>query len=733
VLAIMVPTRITSTADRETTVRTSTSMRLALAGALLCAGTGSLAAQSFTIDQVIAPPFPLDLVASPAADRIAWIAYERGTRNVLTAAGPEYEPYRLTANDRDDGVDLSGLQISRDGEILAFLRGHTRNREGWVANPSSDPRGGERAVWAVSSAGGAPWRIVEADAFALSPDGRWIACERDGQLYRAAVNPGASDPVDLDRSPPLFLAFGENGDPVWSPDGTRIAFVSQRGDHSFVGVYDMRAPRITWLSPGVDRDGTPVWSPDGRRIAFVRRPGLPFGAARARPEAAPDSIYPEGLWQSRFRGGHTLELWIANAATGEATRLWHSRPDDTRLTTLGGLHWAGDHLVFEAEPDNWEHWYSISVREPAADPVELTPGIGFVEHVAFSPDGRTLYYTTNIDDIDRRDLWRVPVEGGRPRQLTHGDGIETYPAAPAGGGTIALLYADARQPQSVAVLDADGGTPRVITALPADFPKAAHVVPENVVLTAPDGVQFHNQLFLPADLRPGERRPALVFIHGGPRRQMLLGYHYMHFYHMAYAINQYFAGKGYIALSVNYRSGIGYGREFRTAANVGRNGNAEYQDILAAGQYLRSRPDVDPARVGLWGLSYGGILTAQGLARNSDVFAAGVDIAGVHLWGDTLSLDNVNYTSSSAFAVRDWRSPVLLIHGDDDRNVAFSQTVGLVQLLRANDVPHELIVFPDEVHDFLIHERWLIAFHATDRFFERTLVRGERVQAGGGR
>src|SRR5690606_15578790 len=110
-----------------------------------------------------------------------------------------------------------------------------------------------------------------------------------------------------------------------------------------------------------------------------------------------------------------------------------------------------------------------------------------------------------------------------------------------------------------------------------------------------------------------------------------------HFYHMAYGINQYFANKGYIVLSVNYRSGIGYGREFRMAANVGRNGNAEYQDVLAAGKYLQARADVDPSRIGLWGLSYGGILTAQGLARNSDIFAAGVDIAGVHLWGDTLS------------------------------------------------------------------------------------------------
>ena len=80
-------------------------------------------------------------------------------------------------------------------------------------------------------------------------------------------------------------------------------------------------------------------------------------------------------------------------------------------------------------------------------------------------------------------------------------------------------------------------------------------------------------------------------------------------------VNQYFANKGYVVLSVNYRSGIGYGRDFRNAPGRGGQGNTEYRDIKAAGEYLADRADVDPERVGLWGLSYGGILTAQGLAR----------------------------------------------------------------------------------------------------------------------
>jgi dipeptidyl aminopeptidase/acylaminoacyl peptidase len=212
-----------------------------------------------------------------------------------------------------------------------------------------------------------------------------------------------------------------------------------------------------------------------------------------------------------------------------------------------------------------------------------------VEQVDFSEDGRWLYYAANMGDIDRRDLWRVPVAGGTPENLTNGAGIETWPAVLPSGETVAVLYADARQPQTVAVLPADGGQARTIRALPDEFPRDRHVVPENVVITAEDGLETNNQLFLPPDLQPGERRPAVIFIHGGSRRQMLLGYHYRHFYHMAYAYNQYLANRGYVVLSVNYRSGIGYGRAFRNADDVGRRGNAEYRDIIAAGRYLQGR------------------------------------------------------------------------------------------------------------------------------------------------
>ncbi len=120
-------------------------------------------------------------------------------------------------------------------------------------------------------------------------------------------------------------------------------------------------------------------------------------------------------------------------------------------------------------------------------------------------------------------------------------------------------------------------------SMPKDFPSSQLVEPQPVMLAAADGLKLHGQIFLPAHADADVRHPAVVFFHGGSRRQMLLGWHYMQYYHNAYALNQYLASRGYIVLSVNYRSGIGYGMEFREALNYGATGASEFNDVQGAG------------------------------------------------------------------------------------------------------------------------------------------------------
>ncbi|MDQ6829006.1 MAG: prolyl oligopeptidase family serine peptidase, partial [Gemmatimonadota bacterium] len=452
-------------------------------------------------------------------------------------------------------------------------------------------------------------------------------------------------------------------------------------------------------------------------------------AAAARDTGTPK---PDGLYRAMFTGGYTLSIFVADAETGKGQELWHNKAGDKAFTNIRGITWAGESIIFQQEPEEWVRVYSLATTGSPA-PVELTPGAGAVETLGVSSDGKTLYYATNVGDIDRRHLWKVPTAGGAAVQMTRGEEIEMYPAPLASGKNIAILTSSATRPMSVGILPADGSAKKIIyPTLTNDWPAADQVAPANVVLKAEDGVEFHNQIFLPKDLKPGEKRPAIIFVHGGPVRQMLLGYHYMDFYHMAYAVNEWLASQGYIVMSVNYRSGIGYGKAFRTAAKTGGRGNAEYGDVLAAGKYLQGRPDVDASRVGIWGLSYGGVLTAQALARNSDIFAAGVDMAGVHLWGNSLDTADVSYKSSAISAIDGWKSPVLIWHGDDDRNVEFSQTVGLVELLRAHNVYFELIVNPDDTHETLIHKRWLYTFARMQDFLQRFLW-NKGVTAGGSR
>ena len=297
--------------------------------------------------------------------------------------------------------------------------------------------------------------------------------------------------------------------------------------------------------------------------------------------------------------------------------------------------------------------------------------------------------------MDRRHIWRVPVAGGAsPQPVTHGETIEVSPVITSDGASILCLGSSATTPLMPYEITEYGRQMLATKALPKDFPSEKLVTPQQVIYKSEDGFTIHGQLFLPKDA--GKELPALVFIHGGPNRQMLLGFHSLDYYHNTYAANQYLASRGYAVLSVNYRLGIMYGRDFREPPNTIWRGAAEYKDIVAAGKYLQSLPQVDPRRIGLWGGSYGGVLTAMGLAKNSDIFKAGVDFHGVHDWSafltqrayfgslalrppDEDAAVKLAWESSPDAYVKTWRSPVLLIHGDDDRNVPFEQTVDLAQ------------------------------------------------------
>ena len=669
-----------------------------------------------TIENLLSPAFPTSLTGSLDGKHIAWVFNDKGVRNVFVADAPEFKPRKLTNRISDNGLEIGSLSFTRDGRSLLFTEGNTNNPAGEAANPAMLQVKTGQFVWVVSTDGSGLRRIGAGDQAVASPDNRTIVYLSSGKLWRASL-------IDTAKSPEqCFEARGSISDPRWSPDGKKVSFISHRGDHSLLGIYDMDQKALTYPDPSVDRDIEPVWSPDGRWIAYIRTPGMrqipPFTAMRAY---VPWSIRLLDVQKATAR-----ELWKASEGKGSVLFLDFPNADNFLL-------WAADdQLVFPWEKDGWQHLYAIDIFRKTS-PRLLTPGDGEVEYMALSSDHRSIIYNTNIGDSHRRHICSVRISGGEPVHHSQGDGIEWSPVNTSAG--IAVLRSTATMPAWPSIIREDGRILQLGPELfPAEFPAQSLVTPQVVSFKAKDGIEIHAEIFLPAGYQPGKKYPALLFLHGGSRRQMLVGFHYMNYYSNDYAMNQYYVSKGYIVLAVNYRSGIGYGLDFREALEYGANGASEYNDVIAAGLYLRGRQDVDGKRIGLWGGSYGGFLTAMGLARNSDVFACGVDIHGVHDWSEQMknriadfdisartAISQKAISSSPVYFAEGWKSPVLFIHGDDDRNVPFSQTVEMIEQLRKGHVYFEQLIIPDEIHDFLLTKTWINGYHTSADFFERMM------------
>jgi dipeptidyl aminopeptidase/acylaminoacyl peptidase len=695
--------------------------------------TPAVWAQSpFTLEQVLSSPFPSELVAAIHGSRVAWVFDAKGIRNVWAADGPDFirTARPVTHYGADDGQPIASLRLTPDGKTALYALGSELNEAQESANPNSSTKGAKQQVFALDLAAkqtmprllgemGCPDEGCE--DIEVSADGKWALWSAKKKLWLASVD-------GKQQAKELASVRGAAVEPKWSPDGKHIAFVSERDGHSFIALYDFDGDSIRYLAPSVDKDSMPRWSPDGKRIVFVRTAGVeqkqPLIPVRPRP------------WS----------LWIADSVTATGRLLWRSgeKPEDSlpELSEDGSLNFAADgRVIFSSEQDGRNHLYSIAAS--GGTPTPLTPGDFDVEDVTLSADKAWIIYSSNQSDVDRRHLWRVGTSGGTPPEaLTTGESIEWSPVQIGDGKSIVCLGSAATSPAMPYEVRAHDREMIARQALPSDFPSSALVTPKQVIFQSEDGLTLHGQLFLPQNSQG--KVPGLVFMHGGPIRQMMLGFHYMDYYHNAYAQNQYLASRGYAVLSVNYRLGVMYGRAFREAPNSVWRGAAEYKDVVAAGRYLQTLPNVDAEKIGLWGGSYGGFLTAMGLARNSDLFKAGVDFHGVHDWSvflterpyfgnlalrppDADAAIKLAWESSPDAYVSTWKSPVLFIHGDDDRNVPFSQTVDLVQRLRAQHVAFEQLIIPDEIHGFLRWKDWVRAYSATADFFDRTLKRGERI------
>jgi dipeptidyl aminopeptidase/acylaminoacyl peptidase len=569
-------------------------------------------------------------------------------------------------------------------------------------------------LWLVATTASAkPVSIGAGSIHSFSPDGKKLVLRQGRDLMFVDLAASSAKPTML---LPAGAALGQG---VWTKDGRTLVFVQDRGGWSFLGRFTLGEDRVRWLATGPNRLSSPLLSPDGRTIAYLRWPAREHTRSYDITENQPFALETVELESGQVRTLHET--------AGKAGPQLSDDPE-------GHLRWADDrNLVFRSEEDGWARLYSVG--RTGGKPRPLTPtNCEVAESELAGPD--SLFVIHNCRDIDTRQLYRITVSSAQAREIPSGDMVMALAGAVGDGRYVAFTGGNAQDAPLLRVLDLNSGK-LALAERPADHGyshRFSAPAPRVVRLKASDGGTVPAQLFLPATKGP---HPALVYVHGGPPRQMFPGFHFGGYYARDFAVNRRLAELGYVVVSINYRSGTGYGHAFREAARRGWRGASEYADVLGAGRWLAQLSEVDGKRIGIWGGSYGGLLTAQALARNSDLFKAGVAIHGVFDWSwpsPTPSHQNPSrifgvgeedkalaFKSSPIAAIDRWKSPVLLFSGDRDMSVDVLETVDLHQKLRNRGVDVRTVIVPGEAHDLVRQSTWINLWEESRRFLDEKL------------
>lgn len=662
------------------------------------------AAERFTMASVLAAPYVYPPTGSADGTAIAYVSREAQTRSLYVLRGDQ-PARRLVAYGGDDGQELAeSPAISAHGGAIAYVRGSSANRQGDHADPLANADLPDQQVWLIGSDGNDTPHLLGPGSGALfTPDERLVLWKDDGRIMAAALTWQGGRLAGV-GAPYEFLA-GDRRDMRFSPDGSKLAYVRNDG----VEILDLASKTAVAIPHGTAIDAGPVWSPDGQSLAFRREPASSPNLPRNQC----------GRW--RYCGpvisDDPWSIWVVSvAAPTQPRKVWQASPgpgsvfyalDQAYAPIMQGAQMAwsrSGHIVFANEADGWRHFYAVPASGGTAR--LLTPGAGEVEYFSTSIDGTSLVYATNIGDLGRRHIAQVAADGRTPPvALTSGEGNQWTPV-PLAGGAVAYIDTDWAHPPHVVVRSAAGVlTPAALPTPSAGFPGDRMAKPQLIEFPGSDGQTAYGQLFVPA--KPAGC--AIVFAHGGIRRQMLTSYHYMDAYHYLYGMNQYLAGRGCVVLSVEYRSSIMRGHDFRNPPGWGFAGNSEIKDVVGAARWLKQRFGKQAAGgIGIYGLSWGGYITATALAKHSDIFSVGFDMAGVHFTPDTPGM-----AYSPIGLIDGWKSPIFVAQGDDDMNVNVNDGIALSHALQRNkpQVEYRQQVLPGQTHDLYLTFEQLVQIY----------------------
>jgi len=607
------------------------------------------------------------------------------------------------------------------------------------------------------------WEMKRVSDPRLSPDGKWVA-------YVVAAADRKRDDYEsdlwmapLDGGAPVRLTSSEKNEshPRFSPDGKWLAFLSNRdGKTTDVYLLDRRggeAQRLTELKANVS---DLAWSPDSQRLALVvhdRDPDEPAAAKEGEKKTA-KPIVIRRLWFKEDEEGYLDErrdhLWLFDLGSRKAEQITQGPYDDREPAFSPD----GRTIAFVSnrtpEPDANENTDIFLVEaRPGAEPRRLTASDRTDSAPAWSPDGKSLFY---LEGGDPDDFWygtdrlaSVEIEDGHadlltpaidrnlfsPRASADGkwvyvlledDGSQSLVRVAAHGGTVETVLGGERNVAAydlgakgeVAVLESQWDHPDEVSALdagklrPLSRANAAFLAGielgrvSRFTAQAPGGPEIHAFLTLPPGVAEGKKLPTLLRLHGGPVDQFSWGFQLDW---------QMLAAQGYAVVGPNPRGSSGRGLAFARAIWADW-GNKDFQDVMAATDQAIALGVADPERLGVFGWSYGGILTDYVITQTTRFKGAASGASEVMMTSD-YGVDQYQYAWEKELGLP-WRNidlwlrlspfmrvdkvttPTLILCGTDDWNVPASNSEQLYQALRRLGKPTELVLYPGQSHGF---------------------------------